>query len=393
MPLFSMVAECLQTDTPSQREQALRQAAEALARGQLVIFPTETVYGVAAWAAHEQAWRALCRLTGQHSSSRPPTPLTVHVPDRQTVGLYLDLSQPPLARLVRKLLPGPVTLLVELSQRDIQRIARNLQISSRLASRLFPNRTLSLRCPDCPLAAQLLALAPVPVVATAVPSRGLPVTDAQTAAHLLADQVAVILDGGTTRYAKPSTVLRLRRVSSTARRRGFQITFERPGVFDERFIRKLLRCNILFVCTGNTCRSPLAQVIARQILAQHYGVKEHELEQAGVSISSAGVAALAGCPASSTALEVARQMGLDLSTHRSRPLSPELIRQADLIYCMSRFHRQAVLDMVPEAADRTFLLDDQADLDDPVGGDLAEYQACAQRIRAALEKRFREHQP
>ena len=126
--------------------------------------------------------------------------------------------------------------------------------------------------------------------------------------------------------------------------------------------------HILFVCSGNTCRSPLAEGIARSLLGG--GV--------GVSVSSAGTSAAEGLPASSHSTEVAGQHGIDLSRHRSRLLSGTLVREADLIVTMGSGHVETVGAIAPEALVYTCLLTDFSedlvgDIDDPLGGDIATY--------------------
>src|SRR5690606_10441944 len=95
--------------------------------------------------------------------------------------------------------------------------------------------------------------------------------------------------------------------------------------------------NVLFVCTGNTCRSPMAEAIARRRFA--------EREWTHVDVASAGVAAGPGSPASSHAIILAADRGLDLTAHRSQPLSPELVEWADLILAMSASHLRGVAAM------------------------------------------------
>ena len=90
--------------------------------------------------------------------------------------------------------------------------------------------------------------------------------------------------------------------------------------------------NVLFVCTGNTCRSPLAEALTRHLLT------ERKVE--GVTVASAGTGAWLGAPASEGSYLVALEDGVDLSAHRAQPLTPELAANADLILTMSRSHRQ-----------------------------------------------------
>ena len=90
----------------------------------------------------------------------------------------------------------------------------------------------------------------------------------------------------------------------------YDVTVDREGVYDERFVRKLLRWNMLLVCSGNTCRSPMAESIARQLLAEQRGVAVGQLDEAGLSVTSAGAFAAPGMPASPEAIQAADKLSL-----------------------------------------------------------------------------------
>jgi protein-tyrosine-phosphatase len=136
--------------------------------------------------------------------------------------------------------------------------------------------------------------------------------------------------------------------------------------------------NLLFVCTGNTCRSAMAEPLMR-----------HRLEQAGladrIQVRSAGVAAYAGQSASKGAKEVLRARGLDGDAHQATPLSAELVHWADLILTMSQSHKRAILERHIEALDKTFTLKEYVH-DDPehkrIFEEMAQLQAEAQRKQA-----------
>ena len=137
---------------------------------------------------------------------------------------------------------------------------------------------------------------------------------------------------------------------------------------------------ILFVCSGNTCRSPLAEAITRRLL--------DTAGRSDVEVSSAGTSAWDGSPASDGALLVGMERGLDLSQHRSRLLSAEIINEADLILVMSPSHLSRVKELDPDA--KAHLLAGFASgregrsVQDPFGGDLAAYRDTVDDLEAEL---------
>lgn len=152
----------------------------------------------------------------------------------------------------------------------------------------------------------------------------------------------------------------------------------------------MIEYSILFVCTGNTCRSPMAEGMAKRLLAEMKGVPVQQLEEAGVRVRSAGVMTGGGSPASSQAVEAMGQVGVDLTGHASRVLTADLIQDADAIYTMTDRHRQAVLVHSPTAAEKTQRLDPEGDIIDPFGAPVEVYVQTAEMIRAALLDRLSE---
>ncbi|MBC9784531.1 low molecular weight protein arginine phosphatase [Heliobacterium chlorum] len=140
---------------------------------------------------------------------------------------------------------------------------------------------------------------------------------------------------------------------------------------------------LLFVCTGNTCRSPMAQVLAQKGIAQR-GLKEQ------VKVASAGTMAWPGAPASAHAQKVMADRNLDLSEHASRPLDEALIREADLILTMTGSHRDMVLQAAPGNDGKVFSLREfigtEGDIADPFGRNEQAYACCAGEIEEAIEK-------
>jgi protein-tyrosine-phosphatase len=121
-------------------------------------------------------------------------------------------------------------------------------------------------------------------------------------------------------------------------------------------------------------------------------VSVDELEKLGLRVISAGAYAAEGVPASPEAIQALRDQGIDLTRHRSRPLTSQLIQEADVIYCMTDAHVQAVKQMAPSAADKVALLDPAGNVEDPIGTELSTYRRCAELFRRRLKQRLKEQQ-
>lgn len=144
--------------------------------------------------------------------------------------------------------------------------------------------------------------------------------------------------------------------------------------------------SILFVCTGNTCRSPLAERLCLRLLASRLGCRPEEVESRGIRVQSAGVMAYPGERASPLAIVVATEFGAQLADHRSQPVTAELLDSATDVITMTASHRSLLQHRFPNFGPEPELLVDGGDLPDPIGGDLDEYRACAQQIAKQIDR-------
>jgi protein-tyrosine phosphatase len=276
--------------------------------------------------------------------------------------------------MMKKLWPGPVGLRFEVPEAAHKAAAKKLGFDERDV--YDEQGRITLRLPDHPVAREVIAAVKGPVVLTA-----------SRAAHRVEEleealeKVDLVLDAGPTRYSKPSTLVDVS---------GEKYEIVRAGVYDERIIERMLRTTILFICSGNTCRSPMSEALARKVIAKKLNVGEEDLEKKGISVLSAGAFAMPGSRATPQAVEAVRALGADLSKHRSRLLTVELIHQADHIFTMSRAHLEAVLALVPSARDKVTTLKPDGDIEDPIGLDVSVYQQLAGELEKLIEARLKE---
>ena len=357
----------------SDYDQQIAGAAALLREGKLVVLPTETVYGAAGLLTDATA---LSRLRALEPAAKPK-PLVIHLGHRDDARRFIAKPSDLGERMMKKLWPGPVALVFDVPPERQQEVAQELKVP---VEELYDNGSITLRCPDHVVATAVIAQAAGPVVVRKAGGATDPATRAD-AANVWSEQVDLILDAGPTRYSKPSTILKVN---------GDSYDVVRTGIYDQRIIERLLRTTILFVCSGNTCRSPMAEALTRQMLAKKLNISEEELEKRGYTVVSAGSFAMPGARAAAAAVEALKPIGADLSRHRSRPLSVELVHQADVVFTMSRGHSAAVTSLVPSAADKVVTLNPEGDIDDPIGADLGVYQSLAGQLQTYIEKRLAE---
>ena len=338
------------------------EVAAALTAGRLVALPTETVYGIAARADDPAALDRLVRLKGRD----PSKPLSWHVGDVAALERFERLS--PLARrLATKYWPGPLTLVLA---------------GSPGAARVLTNDGWTgVRHPAHAGTSSLLASLDFPVAMSSANLAGEPaLCDAAAVLSAFGDELAVVVDGGPARLGEPSAVLRV----GSGR---FELI--RAGLFDLDSLRRTAGLRIAFCCTGNTCRSPMAETVARARLAERLETTPEHFADFGFEVASMGVFAPPGAPASGLAVDVMESRGLDLSEHASRPAIDKELLEYDLVLGLTRSHVAALRELLPPDATNVELLDlDGRDVPDPIGGSRADYEHAADSITQAIDARL-----
>src|SRR5262249_34542551 len=327
--------------------EVLRQAVETLERGGTVAFPTEATYAVAGSALHDETVERLSRSVGR--------PLTLAVrgyadalewgPSMRGIG----------RRLARRCWPGPLTLVVNRGESGlIDRLPEPVR------ARLLSSGSIRLRAPAHEALQGTLHFHAGPVALVGAHRDGMPpAIDATRVVQTIGDSVDLVIDDGPSRYGKESTVVQLN---------GETWQVVRPGVLPETLLRRQAAYLIVFVCTGNTCRSPLAEALCKKLLAERLGCSAAEFAERGFLVISAGLAAMMGAGAAAEAVETGRELGVDLSGHCSRPLTPQLAAQADCLVAMTQGHLLSIDQQLPHVRERCRLLrSDGTDIADPIG--------------------------
>ncbi len=363
------------TLSPEERERTLNLAAQHLCDGKSVILPTESVYGVFVHA-NDHGAELLTSLTKPATFVHTPR-FTLHLADLDWIFPLFEIESAVTRRLIHKLAPSPVRMVLRQPEHVLQQIREKLGVSAGVVDL---RDMVAFRVPDHPIARSVIRRSGHPTLARGV---GVSIWGGVGGADLVnttvfedADAPEVIINEGPALYGKSSSTINLWPDG--------RFRIGKVAAVDEAFIMDKLKTRVVFVCTGNTCRSPMAEGLARA------WERRRTPNGLTIEVSSAGVAAGDGSPASDQTLQALREREIDLSTHQSRLLTPEMVDRADIILTMTPSHAQAVMQIAPDSAHKVFPIDPLNPIADPIGQPIEVYREVADQLETLIDARLKE---
>ena len=348
-------------------------ASEILKNGGLVAFPTETVYGLGANALDRNAVLSIFAAKGRPADN----PLIVHIHSRDQLEPLCRIPDNAFP-LMDAFWPGPLTLVVDASESG----GKWRSFSKDALKAIMPQNSCGFRAPQNDFLLNVIRRVGVPVVLTSANISGRPpATTVKEAIESLGDRVDLYVDGGPAAYGQPSTVAKIDENG---------ITILREGAVSSKALKNASVKTIMFVCSANRGRSPMAEGITKVILGKELGVSPDKLEENGFRVISSGTDAYESLPATPPVIRVMEDdYGLSLKQHRSKRVTLEMLKDSDVVFTMEIAHRDLLHRLYPDGANRIITLSpDEKDIADPYGSSVKEHRKCARQLESLIKARL-----
>ena len=379
-----MVQSISLTNSGDSRD-VIHQIVERLAQGGLVALPSETGYVVAGVSSNSKSLAGLKRWADQSKSKYHAPLFCLIFGHKHEAEDYLFDEDPLSYKLAFRCWPGPMEIIVQphlINSRTslMSVLPRELQdfFEGNSYFTLACSQHKTLQLVRQMLNAPLVGFRPLindPSSVTGLTCK--PLYDSATISKFVGEEPILVVEDAPSRFLQSPTLI-------STKHNKIEIVVN--GAISETSINRIAGEYFLFVCTGNTCRSPMAEGYFRHYLAEKLSCKPDELLDKGFIVSSAGLSTMNGYPASQEAIDYLAELSIDISMHSSKMMTHEMLDQADRIYTMTKGHLSSILSQRPDLTSKVSLISPQGtDIADPIGGSAEEYEECAKQIEQCVK--------
>lgn len=352
----------------------------ALRREELVGLPSETRYLLAGSAVRQEAARRLAESAAQHGTESAVLLLS-HL---DSLFDFVECLPTSVERLLSRCWPGPVVLRLGASASGA------FAELAPASQHLLQQSHVPVCVPAHPFLRRIIELYEEPILAiiSSLPDgKTWSDSDGLEVARIHAAEVELVVDAGPPRHPQGPTLIDMTETKRQTGGGGVPAAgwkLIKEGVVAETMLNRLSSTMVLFVCTGNTCRSPMAEGLFRKLLSERLDCPPDEIAQKGYLVLSGGVSAVSGMPAAPEAIRLLEGVQVDLRDHSSQPVTEDLLAQADHVLAMTAGHLDTLYNEFPMYRGKMRMLSPGRDISDPIGRGWSVYQECGAEIQTAL---------